>query len=196
MFQGRWKDVAPDPVPDRRAIDAEEASASFALPLREGSLTAVLPDEVLRGLSEYFAEDRERERLALLTGTVIHESGGYRVSVTGMFPVREAEATSIRVAMTPQDWPGIWQQDTPMRDALIGWAHSHPGHGIFLSRTDLQTQALWFAQVWSLAMVFDPVSGEYGVFAGPDGRRLESVGGTRTSLETHISKSRCGAPGI
>ena len=196
MFQGRWKDVAPDLVPDRLATDAEEVGASFALPMLVGMLTVILPDEVLGALSSYFAEDRELERLALLTGKVTNESGGYRINVTGMFPVREAEATSVRVTMAPRDWTGIWQQDTSMRDALIGWAHSHPGHGIFLSRTDLQTQALWFAQVWSLAMVFDPVSGEYGVFAGPDGRRLESVGEIRTSLETHISKSRCGAPGI
>lgn len=176
MFQGRWKDVAPNQLhvdPEKAAWDSKGASTFFMQPLREGNLTAILHDEVLGALFRYFAEDRERERLALLTGNVTSENGGYRISVMGMFPVRAAEASSVRVAMAPQDWPDVWRQEGAMRDTVIGWAHSHPGHGIFLSGTDLQTQGLWFTQAWSLAMVFDPVSGEYGVFAGPNGRRLE-----------------------
>ena len=178
MFQGRWKEVVPDGLvadADEPAWSNDDASTSFVYPREEGLITVVLRDKLLKALSRYFAEDCERERLALLTGSVTMVSGGYRVSVRGMVAVQGAEASSVRVTMASGDWPAVWRQEHAMRDMMIGWAHSHPGHSIFLSATDLQTQALWFREAWSLALVFDPISGEYGVFAGPDGQRLTPV---------------------
>lgn len=41
---------------------------------------------------------------------------------------------------------------------LCGWYHSHPGHGIFMSDTDVQTQVR-YQKMWSkaIAAVIDPV---------------------------------------
>ncbi len=48
----------------------------------------------------------------------------------------------------------------------VGWYHSHPGLGVFLSGHDLFIQRGFFGdQLWYIALVVDPISKEQGVFA-------------------------------
>lgn len=47
----------------------------------------------------------------------------------------------------------------------VGWYHSHPGFGCFLSQTDLETQFIWQkVNPRMIALVIDNVSGDYKVF--------------------------------
>ncbi|WP_455283813.1 Mov34/MPN/PAD-1 family protein [[Eubacterium] cellulosolvens] len=49
---------------------------------------------------------------------------------------------------------------------IVGWYHSHPGYGIFMSETDLQTQSklLQFSP-FVIALVVDPEINEFGIWA-------------------------------
>ncbi|NJL57944.1 hypothetical protein HC928_24580 [bacterium] len=49
---------------------------------------------------------------------------------------------------TPECWQAILriQKDQYPQTTIVGWYHSHPGHGIFLSGTDLNTQRLSFGK--------------------------------------------------
>lgn len=46
---------------------------------------------------------------------------------------------------------------------LLGWIHSHPGHGTFLSATDERTQKM-FTAPYQVAVVVDPVRQEFIAF--------------------------------
>ncbi len=49
--------------------------------------------------------------------------------------------------------------------ALVGWFHSHPDLGIFLSETDLEkTHRVLFSDPFQVALVYDPVRGRAGYF--------------------------------
>jgi len=39
---------------------------------------------------------------------------------------------------------------------VVGWAHSHPGYGCFLSATDVKTQQSFFDHSLNVALVADP----------------------------------------
>jgi 26S proteasome regulatory subunit N11 len=53
---------------------------------------------------------------------------------------------------------------------IVGWYHSHPGYGCFLSPTDVQTQRAMFSQGYHVALVVDPVKEQLGAFKlGKDG---------------------------
>jgi proteasome lid subunit RPN8/RPN11 len=39
---------------------------------------------------------------------------------------------------------------------IIGWWHSHPGFGCFLSTTDIKTQKYFFPESYQVALVVDP----------------------------------------
>lgn len=54
----------------------------------------------------------------------------------------------------------------------VGWYHSHPGHGIFLSGQDMAIVHSIYNLPWHVAMVVDPIQRIEGLFVGPEGRRL------------------------
>lgn len=48
---------------------------------------------------------------------------------------------------------------------IVGWYHSHPGHGCFMSNTDVDTQKNMFNTPWHFAVVIDPVKFNVAAFA-------------------------------
>lgn len=47
---------------------------------------------------------------------------------------------------------------------LVGWYHSHPGYGSFMSRVDLDTQTRMFNRPFHVSLVADPVTLELRAF--------------------------------
>jgi proteasome lid subunit RPN8/RPN11 len=78
------------------------------------------------------------------------------------------EANAVRVNISAQAWIEIFQiadRDYPDLQVL-GWYHSHPGHGIFLSSTDQNTHNQVFSGAHQVAVVVETHMRRYGVFAG------------------------------
>ena len=55
---------------------------------------------------------------------------------------------------------------------VVGWYHSHPGHGIFLSGQDMTIVRSIYNSPWHLALVIDPLQKKEGIFVGPDGQQI------------------------
>jgi len=57
-----------------------------------------------------------------------------------------------------------------MEGRIVGWYHSHPGHGLFLSQTDVQTH-MQFCQfsTYAVSLVADPKSEEFGIWVFENG---------------------------
>ena len=53
---------------------------------------------------------------------------------------------------------------------IVGWYHTHPGFGIFLSGMDLFIQNNFFNQPWQIATVYDPKAEEEGTFIWRGGK--------------------------
>ncbi|MFX1340057.1 MAG: Mov34/MPN/PAD-1 family protein [Promethearchaeota archaeon] len=47
---------------------------------------------------------------------------------------------------------------------IVGWWHSHPGFGPFLSSTDIHTQEFFFPESYQVALVVDPIKNELEFF--------------------------------
>jgi|YelNatPaOPRAMG01_1025707.scaffolds.fasta_scaffold09540_8 proteasome lid subunit RPN8/RPN11 len=47
---------------------------------------------------------------------------------------------------------------------IVGWYHSHPGYGCFMSKTDLNTQLGAFKESFHSAVVIDPINREIAAF--------------------------------
>lgn len=54
----------------------------------------------------------------------------------------------------------------------VGWYHSHPGHGVFLSGQDMTIVRGIYNEEWNLAWVVDPIREQEGIFYGADGEPL------------------------
>jgi proteasome lid subunit RPN8/RPN11 len=72
-----------------------------------------------------------------------------------------------RLTFTHSAWEHVHRiQDESYPDtSIIGWYHSHPGHGIFLSAHDQFIQRHFFGAPWQIAVVIDPIAGTEGMFA-------------------------------
>ncbi len=75
-----------------------------------------------------------------------------------------------------------WEEITRERDAkhpeldIVGWYHTHPDFGIFLSSHDLFIHHNFFDQPLQVAYVVDPIRQDRGFFHWRDGRMVQ-VGG-------------------
>ena len=84
------------------------------------------------------------------------------------------------VTFTQDTWEHIYQikdRDFPDKK-IVGWYHSHPGFGVFLSDHDLFIHRNFFSAPHQVAWVYDPHSDEEGCFAlttEEDVVRLETV---------------------
>ncbi|HZW32728.1 MAG TPA: Mov34/MPN/PAD-1 family protein [Isosphaeraceae bacterium] len=81
-----------------------------------------------------------------------------------------------------------WEEITRERDRLypeldiVGWYHTHPSFGIFLSHHDLFIHQHFFAQPLQVAYVVDPINQSRGFFQWRDGG-LAQVGGYYLTAE-------------
>lgn len=92
------------------------------------------------------------------------------VVVTSVLPA-DTTSSPVHFRFHPGSWEQLWSRIDDGSN-LLGWYHSHPGMGVFLSSTDLRTQQLYFPATWQIAVVLDPVSQETAVFYGAMGERL------------------------
>ncbi len=102
-----------------------------------------------------------------------------------------------------------WAHISNVKDAefaeqrIVGWYHSHPGFGVFLSPQDVFIHRGFFDLPWQIALVVDPRSAEEGFFVWRDGepRLVEQywIGTTRRSNRLVAQDSATGpkiVPGV
>jgi proteasome lid subunit RPN8/RPN11 len=110
-----------------------------------------------------------------------HEVGGVLVGrlgdsgspvVTGSIAALEADGQRASVTFTHDAWASIHAQMDERFEGqqIVGWYHSHPGFGIFLSGHDLFIHENFFSDHRQIAYVVDPHAGTEGVFGWRDGQ--------------------------
>lgn len=119
----------------------------------------VIDEPALRLIQAHTLSDATREVAGVLVGPwpALNESGRYRVHIVDAIVARHTQATSAIVQFTADSWKACEQQrlqrypDESM--VTLGWYHSHPGHGLFLSGDDRSLHAAVFSQLWQVALV-------------------------------------------
>ena len=87
-----------------------------------------------------------------------------------------AAQAGTHVTFTQDTWAHIYEtKDAKYPDhRIVGWYHSHPGFGVFLSDHDTFIHKNFFSSPLQVAWVYDPHSDEEGCF-GWVGKRLERL---------------------
>lgn len=131
---------------------------------RDGPVV-VVREAVLEAVLEFSEQDQTRERGGFLLGGVYGQQPQY-VVVRHFHPALEALSSSASLTFTHETWAALTREieaNFPS-ESLIGWQHTHPGFGIFLSGYDLFIHKNFFAQPWQVALVVDPRRQEFGFF--------------------------------
>lgn len=105
------------------------------------------------------------EVMGFLLGEVFSHQGR-EYTVVRDVATTDLEATSVSVRFDPEGFESLFAslECTRFRYVLVGWYHSHPGHGCFLSSTDIATQKGMFDRPYHTALVVDPMRREMDAF--------------------------------
>jgi proteasome lid subunit RPN8/RPN11 len=89
------------------------------------------------------------------------------VRVEEVIKAEHTVAGGAYLTFTHETWQKLidvhWHDFPDMR--VVGWYHSHPGFGVFLSSMDRFIHDNFFAASWNVAVVIDPLQKQVGVFA-------------------------------
>lgn len=139
---------------------------------------------VLAAIEEHVCSDTDREVGGILVGRI---DGSAVVSAS--IPALQAVGSSANVTFTHEVWEEaltVVDRDHP-GERIVGWYHSHPDFGVFLSEYDQFIQRNFFGGEGMVALVVDPIRGEGGWFV--------SVGDDIEELPTFTTRSVPGAAG-
>src|SRR5438094_3265783 len=131
--------------------------------------------EVLRQIRQHARSNSKTE----VCGVLIGEENGNGVNITARIPGLNAAQAGTYVTFTQDTWEHIYKikdKDYP-DDRIVGWYHSHPGFGVFLSDHDTFIHKNFFSSALQVAWVYDPHSDEEGCFgwAANHIQRIDSV---------------------
>jgi proteasome lid subunit RPN8/RPN11 len=119
-------------------------------------------DDVLQQIRLHARSSMQAEICGVLIGDIAEEGTRVTARIVG----EGASQGGAHVTFTQATWEHIFKvKDSEFpSQSIVGWYHSHPGFGIFLSDYDLFIHENFFSAEHQIAWVFDPHSDEEGCF--------------------------------
>ena len=111
------------------------------------------------------SRDAVLEVMGFMLGEVRRHKGSFYAVAKDVATTKlDASAVHVRFDRSGMDELATALESQPKEHIIVGWYHSHPGHGCFLSPTDIETQSTMFAEPYHVALVVDPVKEEMAAF--------------------------------
>jgi proteasome lid subunit RPN8/RPN11 len=134
----------------RRKNKHKQGTTSVA----EATHSVAISGSVLQNIRLHARSEPQRE----ICGVLLGSPNGSHTRVVAAIKGQGANQGDAHVTFTQETWNTIHQEkDAKYPDEkIVGWYHSHPGFGVFLSDHDLFIHKNFFSQPGQLAWVFDP----------------------------------------
>ena len=119
-------------------------------------------------------ETLDREVCGVFLGRVFRDEAGPFLEVEDCVRGEHARSEGAQVTFTHETWNHIHEEIRRRHPSnppdIVGWYHTHPGFGIFLSEMDLFIHSNFFSGPGQVAFVLDPKSGQEGTFGWVKGK--------------------------
>lgn len=158
----------------------DENEAHVQLPMNFLAFGEIEPDDVkvyikqdvYRALEKYALVDVEHERGTILLGDYCEDLGKVHVIISNYIEARCTDASASTLTFTHETWDYVYkEQGAKYPDKkIVGWQHTHPSYGIFLSNYDLFIQENFFNLPFQVAYVIDPIQKIRGFFQWKNGK--------------------------
>lgn len=128
--------------------------------------------DVHAAIASHAGEDTSIEICGVLVGQWARDSNGPFARIQHVIRCDSAASKNAEVTFTHESWAQINEEmDSKYTDErIIGWDHSHPDFGIFLSDRDMFIQEHFFSGAGQVAYVVDPVRNREGIFEWRSGK--------------------------
>jgi len=134
--------------------------------IRPDDLQIFIGEKTLRDIINYSKTDLWREVGGVLVGGYFIWCGVHYVEIDTMIPARYGESRVGAFKFTHEAWADIHDRldaEFPEKQ-IVGWYHTHPNLGVFLSEDDRFIHQHFFSQPWQIALVVDPIAHQLAFF--------------------------------
>ena len=159
--------VGSDMPPDTAQIALGELRiAPFPVECDWDPLRVHIAREPYEAIIAHCGESDHVELCGVLVGEVAKDELGPFLMVSHTIRGEQADSEATQVTFTQETWAHIHRVMDSKHEgrAIVGWYHTHPGFGVFLSERDVFIHRHFFNLPWQIALVVDPQSGDEGVF--------------------------------
>ena len=121
----------------------------------------------------YFTKDKTtNESGGVLLGNVIEEFGKIHIVIRGFIEAKYCEGTPTTLKFTHETWEYIHKEAARKfpEYKILGWIHTHPDFGIFLSEYDKFIHENFFSEENQVAYVVDPIQHIEGFYCWMNGK--------------------------
>lgn len=188
--------VAAGTPPDAGEVQSDEWSVRKwpgAASQREVEFQVIVRRSVLNDVQAHAHFSLNAEICGVLVGDVVRDGHGPFVYIEASIRGEFASSQLAGVTFTAETWTymqGILDKQYPGK-RIVGWYHSHPDFGIFLSEMDLFIHRHFFNLAWQVALVYDPIRSEEGMFIWRSGTptRESFIVEEDTKIVEHIARA-------
>lgn len=133
--------------------------------LRKPGFQVICRETALIAIRSHGEETTKVEVCGVLVGNLYRDESGPYLLIEECIRGENASSHLAQVTFTSATWTHIHEQmERFPSQRIVGWYHTHPDFGIFLSPPDLFIHESFFALSWQVAYVYDPVRKEDGLF--------------------------------
>jgi proteasome lid subunit RPN8/RPN11 len=142
-------------------------------PLNHPTWTAVdilINEPAFRDAQAHAISSPDREVAGILIGPPPEKQpdNRYLVHISDIIIAKYTKMHGASVTYTPESWRYLTDRLLELYPdesaVIVGWYHTHPGFGIFLSSMDQFIHRHFFTQIWHVALVLDPLAQRSGFF--------------------------------
>ncbi len=121
---------------------------------------------LIQNLCDYSKMNKHQEVGSILLGNYVEENKHRYLVIRSFIVAKYAECTHESLKFTHETWNYVNSEKASLYENMdiIGWQHSHPGFGVFLSNYDLFIHENFFNLHSQVALVIDPVRDDLGFF--------------------------------
>ena len=118
-----------------------------------------ISQETYKEIREFTKNKTVNESGGMLIGNVIEEFGKTNIVIHGFVEAKYSEGTPTTLKFTHETWEYVHGEiDKKYENAqIVGWIHTDPDFGIFLSEYDKFIQQNFFKEDYQIAYVVDPI---------------------------------------
>ena len=163
-----------EPIPKPAPSQAKLSQGGAIGMLHRDSLPIFVHEAVLEEIIDYSERDPNRELGGFLLGGLHVDEYEY-VEIRHFLPAADAQSRAASLTFTHDTWAQLTREvdDKFPDEVILGWHHTHPDFGIFLSAYDLFIHRHFFSAPWQVALVVDPQRQEFGFFQWRQGKVVD-----------------------
>ena len=140
--------------------------------LENDDVKVYIKQDVYKALEEYASSDTAHELGTIILGNYSDALGKMNVVISEFIYAKYTDASASTLTFTHETWDYVHKEheENHPNTKIVGWQHTHPGYGIFLSNYDMFIQENFFNMPFQVAYVIDPVQHIRGFFQWKSGK--------------------------